>query len=93
MAITFAGQAKRQQYFLFVAIGICVLIAFILWRGFFVSPREEALSDVFLAKPPQLDIDFSIFDSQGFRDFGKGRDAVIPPQEVGRKNPFIPFSE
>ena len=93
MAITFAGEGKHQQYFLFAVIGICVFIAFILLRGFFVSPQEEALSETFLATPPQLDIDFSIFDSQGFKDFGKGREPATPPDEVGRKNPFIPFSE
>ncbi len=91
MAITFAEEQKFQKYFLFAAIVVFILTGFILWRGLFILPQEGNVSETFLVQPPQLNIDFSIFDTQGFQDLGKGKEPLLPPKEVGRENPFTPF--
>lgn len=93
MAITFLEKRKIQKYFILI-LGITLLIiALVIWQGFFVKEKLVLPGEI-LKPSKKVEIDFEILESpilKGLQPFEK-----IPPLgeevEIGRENPFMPYS-
>lgn len=96
MAITFTQEKKKQQYLIFVLIGIIFIILIVLRFGVF---REtEVPPESFLPSPEyqEIEMNFGLFQKTDFKE-------LRPPEEIpafgeteeegeiGRKNPFVPY--
>lgn len=100
MAITFLEQKEKQRNLILIFIGIVLIMAFIIWQGFFkeekITPPEE-----FLGVKKEIKIDFEVLKNpllEEFQPFVKIKPfQVTPPaegemvEELGRENPFIPY--
>ncbi|MEK7542325.1 MAG: hypothetical protein AAB524_01340 [Patescibacteria group bacterium] len=89
IAITFFPKSSRQIYLLF-ALGVILLLgAVLIWYGFF---REPSLSvvDNQPPLPPVVEIDFTVFKTRVFQDLGALLPPIPLPEEVGKRNPFVP---
>lgn len=93
MAITFIKEKKKQQYLIFVLIGVIGLILV-----YFVLSKAPRISPIFLAplpEPRKIEINFEVLEDPIFEEFQAPEE--IPPlkdtEELGRENPFEPYGK
>lgn len=81
-------ERKAQKYLLSILLVIILLIISLVYFNFFYSPKE-------IKKIPsvsrKIEINFSIFETEIFKDLQPFIE--IPPFEenFGRENPFTPY--
>ena len=97
MAITFVQQKKTQRYLILIFGALILIIAFVFFYGYFQEEEE-----IFIDKPavskylPRIKIDFQVLESSVFQKLSKpfpDLPSVLPPEEVGREDPFLPYEE
>lgn len=89
LAIRFLPQNRRQMYLL-LALGATLLGgAIVVWYGFFRVPSLE-VAPVQLPPPQVVEIDFGVFETPVFQTLGSPLPPIPFPDEVGKRNPFIP---
>ena len=91
MAITFVEQKRRQRFFLGATVAAILFTLFILWRGFSALPQKIAPS-LSASTPKEVSIDFGIFDHPVFEELGQPSPPLVPPEKIGKANPFLPAS-
>lgn len=93
MAITFIKEKKKQQYLIFVLIGLTGLIA--VYFVFLKRPRVSPILLVPLPEPRKIEINFEVLEDPIFEEFQVPEE--IPPlketEELGRENPFDPYGK
>jgi hypothetical protein len=93
MAITFLEERKIQKYLIWILVIILLIIVLVIWRGFFV--KEKPVLPEEIVKPiKKIEINFDILESsilKGLQPF-KGIEPIKEEVEIGRGNPFTPYS-
>lgn len=95
MAITFLEQTKKQRN-LIIILGIMILIiAFVIWNGFFAkveTPQEQIIFE----PVRKIEIDFNVFKNPllGELEEFQSIEEISPiatSTAMGRENPFEPY--
>lgn len=89
MAITFTEQRKLQRNLLAALGGFFFLTIFVVWWGFLREP-SPSLPPTILPPARTVKINFEVFDSEAFTSMTEPLLQVIPPETIGRQNPFLP---
>ena len=88
MTITFIPGNRKQKYLL-IALGVILLGGVgILWYRFFGG----AVFPSFPSQPPppgEIRIDFTVFQNPAFLKLGDPRPPILPPEQVGKRDPFM----
>lgn len=95
-----------QKYKKWIIIGLVVIAAFVLYTVFFTGDKEDQLLTSTSRQTPEeiigteiigalqqiesLELDRSIFDNPIYRSL-KDRSQEIPPEPIGKSNPFDPI--
>ena len=67
MAVVFISPKKRQRMFLMgIVTGLAIFVLLVALTVFFSQPKQVASELTF--NKPKINIDFSVFDSQQFKD-------------------------
>jgi len=91
---------QKQKKLLFVFIGLVAATILILYYGFHKPsgsiPQEIKISDNETSArriPSKISIEFdtSLFEESDYKNLKSYGEINISNEEVGRKNPFIPF--
>ena len=92
MAITFLEERKIQKYLVWILGIVLLIIALVIWRGFFV--KEIPVSPEEIVKPSKkIEINFDILESsilKGLQPFEE-IEQIGEEVEIGRENPFRPY--
>lgn len=91
MPIDFIQQRKKQKYLTVIMIVALVIIAVILWFGYFRKPESTSEVIPSFSSLKEIKIDFDVLEGQFLQEcqiFEK-----VPPfeGEIGRENPFLPY--
>lgn len=91
MAIVFSQQKKRQKYLLLIVLLIIILIWVVVRKGFLVRPSVP----INVPKPPEVKINFPVLDHPVLGELQFFKEIELPEaeEEVGRENPFAPYSK
>ena len=97
MAITFVQQKKTQRYLILIFGALILIIAFVFFFNYFQEGEEIFIGEPDISKHlPQIKIDFQVLESPVFRKLSEpfpSLPSVLPSEEVGRENPFLPYEE
>lgn len=103
MAILYVQKKKTQRNLILVFSAVCLITAFVVWRGFFkeetgsseegglLLPRQEARLDFEILKSPLLKALQLFPDIQPFEESTTTEGRAIIKEELGRENPFMPY--
>ena len=92
MAINLLKAKKKERYMLIILVVIILAIIFTVWFGFF---REKGTVSINVfpqeAIHQTVNIDWSLLESSELEEL-KGFENTVPfEDEVGKKNPFVPY--
>lgn len=91
MPIDFIRQRKKQKYLTLIVIVLCIIIAVVLWFGYFKKP-EPLLETIPLSiEAKQIKIDFNVLESQFLQKSQIFEKISSFEGEIGRDNPFLPY--
>jgi hypothetical protein len=89
MAVNFKEKKKKQQYMLFIALGVVAVTLAILWFGYFRKPIVAPTPEEIIIDKKNIVIDYSILENPIL-------DILVPFQEtplyegvLGKENPFL----
>ncbi len=88
MPIDFIQQRKKQKYLTLIVIVSFIIIAVILWFGYFRKPefvREEAP----ISSIKEIKIDFDVLENPFLQESQLFEDIPAFEGEIGRENPFL----
>lgn len=91
MAITFPKERKKQQYLIFVFIGVVLLVG---WLIFYKKPRVSLIPPPLAPEPEIIEIDFGVLQNPILQELEVPEEIPAPEEEgveVGRENPFEPY--
>lgn len=103
MAIVYVQQKKTQRNLILVLVVVFLIIAFIIWQGFFKKeiglppegelrfPREEVKVNFGIFKNPLLQSLQPFPDIQPFKESTSTLGRIIIEEKLGRENPFLPY--
>lgn len=96
MVITFTQKKKTQKYLVIVFVALLAIIAFVFLSDLFKKQEEvpaiESVSEIV----PQVEINFQILDDPILKKLSEPYPelpSVLPAEEIGRGNPFLPYEE
>lgn len=96
MVITFTQKKKTQKYLVIVFVALIAIIAFVFLSDLFKKGEEipaiESVSEIV----PMVEINFQILDDPILKKLSESYPElplVLPPEEIGRGNPFLPYEE
>ena len=91
MAITFLQAKKRQRYLVLTLALAIFVILIIVWQGFLKGKEAPArtLTPVFI--PQKVTIDWPTLKEPRIAALQTFEQILPFEDEVGRKNPFIPY--
>ncbi len=90
MAIIYIKQRKIQKVLILVFIAVLLIIAFVVWQGFF-REEKETLSEGFILPRREVKIDFDFLKSPFLEKLQSFSEIESLKEEIGRENPFIPY--
>ncbi len=84
-------RTQIQKYLPHILIGVLLIIAIIVWQGFFKKEKVFFPSVVFT--PQIIEIDFEILENPFLDDLQEFGKIELPEGEIetGRNNPFISY--
>ena len=88
MAITFQEQIKKQRNLISVFLGVILVAAFVIWRGYFYE--EKAVEEITLRHFKKIEIDFDVLELPLLNELQPMEKIPAFEGEIGRENPFIP---
>ncbi len=91
MPIDFIQQRKKQKYLTLIVMASFIVIAVILWFGYFRKPElvSETIPSFIWVK--QIEIDFNILEDPFLQESQLFEKVPSFEGEVGRDNPFLPY--
>jgi len=91
MPIDFIQQRKKQKYLTVIVIALFIIIAIVLWFGYF--KKSESASETILpfSMVEQIEIDFNVLESQFLQESQIFEKIPSFEGEIGRDNPFTPY--
>jgi len=99
MAITFLEKRKIQKSFILILGIILLIIALVIWRGFFVKEKLVLPGEI-LKPSKKVEINFEILESpilkglQPFEEIKTYEEEIsegVVTEKIGRENPFLPY--
>ena len=99
MAITFLEKRKIQKSFILILGIILLIIALVIWRGFFVKEKLVLPGEI-LKPSKKVEINFEILESpilkglQPFEEIKTYEEEIsegVVTEKIGRENPFMPY--
>jgi len=93
MEITFLEQRKRLKSLVLILVGVLLVVAIIIWRGFFTKPSSTVTPETSLKSFQEVSINFQVLESPILEELQLFEKTSPFEGEVGRKNPFIPYQE
>ncbi len=89
MAIIFQEQIKKQKNLIFIFFALIVIIAIIVWKGYYADESLE--SNLILKQPKKIKVNLEIFEDPLLELFKPIEKIPEFEGEVGRENPFFPY--
>ena len=91
MPIDFIQQRKKQKYLTLIVIVSFIVIAVILWFGYF--RKSESVSETIpsFSEVKQIKIDFNVLEGQFLQESQIFEKVPSFEGEIGRDNPFLPY--
>ncbi len=89
MAIIFQEQIKKQKNLIFIFLALIVIIAIIVWKGYYADESFE--SNLILKQPKKIKVNLEIFEDPLLELFEPIEKIPEFEGEVGRENPFFPY--
>jgi len=99
MAITFLEKRKIQKSFILILGIILLIIALVIWRGFFVKEKLVLPGEI-LKPSKKVEINFEILESpilkglQPFEEIKTYEEEIsegVVTEKIGRENPFLTY--
>lgn len=90
MAIVYIKQRKIQKILIPVFITVLLIIAFVVWQGFFREEKETFLEKLILPRK-EVKIDFDFLKSPFLENLQPFSEIEPLEEEIGRENPFVPY--
>ncbi|MDO8633156.1 MAG: hypothetical protein Q8O97_02075 [bacterium] len=90
-AKTLVQQRQMQRLLTSAFLLVIGITAFILWQGFFKQAPTDVTVPNVGAPRQKVEINFDFFKSNVFEKFSLPLEEPVPPQNLGRQNPFVPF--
>lgn len=81
---------SEDKIFKYLVIGLTVIGVFILVNYFFLNPNPPSLINLPAAPLKEIKIDPQLLESPLLENLSPF-DKILPPQNIGRENPFEPF--
>ncbi len=89
MAIVFQEEIKKQKNLIFIFFALIVIIAIIVWKGYYSVESFE--SDLILKQPKKIKVNLEIFEDPLLDLFNPIEKIPEFEGEVGRETPFFPY--
>jgi len=90
MAIVYLKQKKIQRILILIFIIVLLIIATVIWQGFFKEEKETFLEELILPRE-EVKIDFDFLKSPFLEELQPFSEIEPLEEEIGRENPFIPY--
>jgi len=100
MAITFLEERKIQKRFILILGIILLIIALVIWQGFFVKEKSIWEAGEVLKPAKKIEINFEILKSpvlkglEPFEEIKTYEEEIsegVVTEKIGRENPFLPY--
>lgn len=90
MVIVYIKQKKIQKILILVFIAILLIIAFVVWQGFFREEKETFLEELILPRE-EVKIDFDFLKGPFLKELQPFSEIEPLEEEIDRENPFVPY--
>ncbi|OIO46928.1 MAG: hypothetical protein AUJ31_00785 [Parcubacteria group bacterium CG1_02_39_15] len=91
MAITFLEKRKRLKSLIPILVGIILITAVIIWRGFFAKKPTTVPPEIIPKMFQEVQINFQTLENPVMEEFQIFEKTPPLEGEIGRENPFIPY--
>jgi hypothetical protein len=89
MAVNFIEKKKKQQYLLYIAVGILVVTFVILWFGYLNKPVQAPSSEEVIINKKNIVINYSILENPIIKALIPFVETPLYQGQLGRDNPFL----
>lgn len=89
MAVDFIQKKKKQQYMLFIALGVLAVTFIILWFGYFNKPASAPEPEEIVISKKSIDINYSILENPILKALIPFIETPFYEGELGKDNPFL----
>lgn len=90
MAVDFKEKRKKQKYLMAVATGVLIVMAVVLYFGYFRASKEEVVPGPAFVPEKRINIKYEVLEDpllDQLENFPKTPDYE---GEIGKENPFLP---
>jgi hypothetical protein len=91
MAIAFLEQRKRLKSLVPILAGVLLIVAIIIWRGFFTKLSSTITPETSLRPFQEVNINFQVLENPILEELQLFEKTSPFKGEVGRENPFISY--
>ena len=91
MAIDFIKQRKKQKYLTRIVMVAFIIIAVILWFGYFKKSELVLETTPSFISAKKIKVDFNALGNQFFQESQIFEKVSSFEGEMGRENPFLPY--
>jgi len=91
MAIVFLQKEKAQRNLILIFLAIILIMAYVIWSGFFKKEKELVLEEIPFFRPAEVEINFNVFKMPLLQDLREFSEIKPFEEKIGRENPFLPF--
>ncbi len=89
MAVNFIEKKRKQQYMLFIALGVIVVAFIILWFGYFNKSTQAPTPEEVVINRKNIVIDYSILESPILKTLVPFQETPLYEGDLGKENPFL----
>lgn len=89
MAVNFTEKKRKQQYMLYVALGIIAVTLVILWFGYFRKPIEAPSPEDIIINKKNIVIDYSVLENPLLEVLVPFQETPLYEGILGKDNPFL----
>ncbi|KPJ55209.1 hypothetical protein AMJ47_01725 [Parcubacteria bacterium DG_72] len=89
MAVDFIEKKKKQQYLLYIVLGILAVTFVILWFGYFQKPVQAPAPEEVVISRENIVIDYSILENPILKVLLPFEETPLYEGELGKENPFL----
>jgi len=91
MPIDFIQERKKQKYLTIIVTIAFIIIAVILWFGYFRKPESVSETILPFSVVKQIEIDFNVLEDPFLQESQIFEKVPSFEGEIGRDNPFLPY--
>jgi hypothetical protein len=89
MAVNFIEKKKKQQYMLYVVLGILAVTFVILWFGYFNKPVQAPTEEEIVINKKNIVVDYNILENPLLKSLIPFMGTPLYEGQLGKDNPFL----